>query len=91
MLYIKKTLKSHVKINLNISFLFVFVILLALVFVLLVFIFVVVFYKLFGGSRIGVEGLIRGMFTCKFSTESEIHPGVNLTLPMVKALFVVTC
>ena len=35
--------------------------------------------------------------TCKFSTRVEIHPGVeihprmNSTLPMVKALFVVTC
>ena len=32
-----------------------------------------------------------GYVTCKFSTRVEIHPGLNSTLPMVKALFVVTC
>ena len=32
-----------------------------------------------------------GYVTCKFSTQVEIHPGLNLTLPMVKALLMVTC
>ena len=33
----------------------------------------------------------KGYVTCKFSTRGEIHPWMNSTLPMVKALFVVTC
>ena len=33
----------------------------------------------------------KGYVTCKFSTQGEIHPGMNSTLPMVKALFVITC
>ena len=32
-----------------------------------------------------------GYVTCKFSTWVEIHPRLNSTLPIVKALFVVTC
>ena len=32
-----------------------------------------------------------GYVTCKFLTRVEIHPGLNSTLPMVKALFVVAC
>ena len=31
-----------------------------------------------------------GYITRKFLTWSEIHPGMNSTLPMIKALFVVT-
>ena len=33
----------------------------------------------------------RWYVTCKFSTRVEIHPGMNSALPMVKAVFVVTC
>ena len=35
--------------------------------------------------------LSKGYVTCKFSTRVEIHPRMNSTLPIVKALFVVTC
>ena len=42
--------------------------------------------KIFGDDSVGI-----GYVTRKFLIQVEIHPGLNSTLPMVKALFVVAC
>ena len=38
-----------------------------------------------------IPTLSNGYVTCKFSTRGEIHPRMNSTVPMVKAVVVVTC